>query len=286
MKSGVVVVWFNPNAEHVGNLILLLKQHKYICVVDNSVDANTKLIPSSTEINYIHNGNKGGIAGAFNRGFDYFYSENIASYVYTFDQDTKVPDNYFLDMDSFILTNKASIACPSFFDINAKTFGKFVKMKKLTFHESNDKTTHFCISSGMSISIKTYLLLNGFNEDLIIDHVDTEFALKAYTSNISISFNRDVVLEHAIGEREKKNFLGVTIKPNHHSAVRKYYISRNGTYLALKYFNNAKSYFVLNVFRMIHEYLSVILYENQKVDKIKAMNRGLVDAIKGKLGKY
>ncbi len=285
MNSGIIIVWFSPSKEHLNNLDLILEQTKNVVIVDNSQVNNAHFLVDRN-VNYISNKNIGGIAGAFNRGFDFFLQDDSIEYIYTFDQDTKIPCDYFVHMESFIRKNKAKIACPSFFDINSKTYGKFVKMSKFSFHETTDQTTHFCISSGMCISKSVYMDLNGFDENLIIDHVDTDFALKAYEKNIDIYVNSDVVLEHAIGEREKRNFLGVTIKPNHHSKVRKYYISRNGTYLAIKYFKLTKSYFILNVFRMIHEYMSVIFYEKDKYSKFRAMNKGILDAVKGNLGSY
>ncbi|MED0399956.1 glycosyltransferase family 2 protein, partial [Escherichia coli] len=66
--------------------------------------------------------------------------------------------------------------------------------------------------------------------------------------------------------------------------IRKYYIVRNGTYLALKYFKFSKGYFNLNILRVIHETVCVILYENDKIRKLSYMLRGLRDGIKGKLG--
>lgn len=286
MKVGVIVVWFNPDREHIKNLELMLEQVTDICIVDNSVHNDNYKLLKDKDVKYIHNSNIGGIAGAFNRGFDYFSNLGDVKNIYTFDQDTAIPNDFFSHMNEFVKNKGAKIACPSFFDTNAKTFGKFVKMGKIRFYESDDDKTHFCISSGMYINIEMYQYLGGFNEKLIIDHVDTEFALKAYVKKIDIYFNKNVTLKHAIGERESKKFLGVIIKPNHHSKIRKYYISRNGTYLAFKYFRYTKSYFVLNVARMIHEYMSVFLYENDKLNKIKAMNRGLVDALKSKLGNY
>jgi len=283
MLNCVIVVWFNPKKEHIDNIISLNEACDFVCVVDNSYQSNEKLLVSSS-VKYIHNRNQGGIAGAFNRGFDYFISKFEEPMIYSFDQDTVVPANFFEEMAHFIKDKNAKIACPNFFDINAKTHGKFVKMSDWGFFESDDDTTHFCISSGMFISKETYKLLGGFNEELVIDHVDTEFALKAYENGIKIFYNKNVCLNHAIGEREKRKFLGVTIKPNHHSKVRKYYIARNGTYLAFKYIKQCKAYFVLNVARMIHEYLSVILYENDKLRKISAMNKGLFDAVRGRLG--
>ncbi|WP_421856287.1 glycosyltransferase [Marinomonas sp.] len=283
MKIGVVIVWFNPSSEHLDNLKSHIKQCECICVVDNSL--NKYLLPLESNIHYIHNSNVGGIAGAFNRGADWLIKNNV-DYFYTFDQDSVVPDDFYEEMTQFTLSNNASISCPNFYDVNSKTYGKFVKMSKFYFSDTDDNKTHFCISSGMCIKSSVFIDLNKFDERFVIDHVDTEFLLKAVDSNIDVFYNKNVLLNHQIGERDLYDFLGVNLKPNHHNHIRKYYISRNGTYLSFKYFKKYKGYFVLNFMRIIHELICTVLYEENKMVKIYSIFKGLKDAVKGKLGAY
>lgn len=275
---GVIVVLYFPTEKHVNNLLALEHKGMKLCLVDNTPNENenNKLF-LKRDISYIDNRNIGGIAGAFNKGFSYLSKQGCAK-VFTFDQDSIIPTNFFEEMLIFAKINNARITCPNFFDINAKTFGKFVKLTQFGYQETSDNKTHFCISSGMLIDTAIFDSLGGFDEDLIIDHVDTDFAFKALVNNEKIFFAKDIVLEHQIGEREKHKFLGVTLKPNHHNKLRKYYISRNGTYLSFKYFKQYKGYFVLNFNRLIHEILCVILYEKNKLPKILSILRGLKDA--------
>lgn len=286
MKNCAIVVWYNPTIEHVDNLNKMKKNCDNICIVDNSSSSNSNLLDSLGGVNYILNKNIGGIARAFNLGFEYFINEVGCDAVYTFDQDSVVPDDFFDQMNGFVKIKKAEIACPNYYDINAKAYATFTKLTKFKYKESTDDTVDLCISSGMYISTEVYEKLGGFDERYIIDHVDTEFALKAYANKIPIYLNRDVCLEHAIGHCEVKKFLGKTIKPNHHPWIRKYYGARNGTYAAFKFWHVSKGFFVLNILRMIGEYLGVILYERDKLRKVHVMNKGLYHAIIGKLDYY
>lgn len=42
----------------------------------------------------------------------------------------------------------------------------------------------------------------------------------------------------------------------------------------------------MNTLRVIHEYVCVILYEESKLDKIKAMTKGIYHSVIGRLGSY
>ncbi|WP_426768219.1 glycosyltransferase [Erwinia aphidicola] len=288
MKFGITVVWFNPTAEQVKEILKFkYKNDCAVCIVDNSQSRNNKFesdIVGVNGINYIHNKNLGGIAGGFNRGVNHLFNCQDIGFVFTMDQDSILDIDFFVNMTDFCISKDAKLSCPNFYDRNSKTYGSFVLLTPFSYQITNSGSTHFCISSGMCISREAWLSIGQFNEDLIIDHVDTEYALRAYVNNIEIKVNYDQCLNHAIGERTKHKFLGVTIKPNHHSYIRKYYIIRNGTFLSFIYFKHTKGYFKLNVFRIIHEYLAVMLYEKDKLRKLKFMSKGLLHAIRGRLG--
>lgn len=287
MKVGVVIVWYNPTQDQVNNTFKLSNiDDLKVCVVDNSKEkyVDARLESKLETISYVHNGNEGGIAGAFNRGIESFLEDESISLYFTMDQDSDFQSSYYQEMSAFMVKNNAAIACPNFYDRNSKTYGTFVSLTPYFYKIVKDGTSVFCISSGMGISAEAWKDVGPFDEDLIIDHVDTDFCLKAYSKRIEIKVNYEQCLNHAIGEREKHYFLGVCFKPNHHSYVRKYYIVRNGTYLAFKYFGITKGYFNLNILRVIHEVACVVLYEKDKLRKLRFMAQGLIDGLRGKLG--
>lgn len=285
MKYSVIVVWFNPKEEEVKRAEALAEKGVYICVVDNSAEDCSEKVQENEYLHYLHNANKGGIAGGFNLGIEYTRrNRSETQYYFTMDQDSLLSKDYLDNMVDFSIKNNALISCPNFFDRNAKVYGSFVLLTKYGYEITREGKTHFCISSGMCISKRAWDILGQFNELLIIDHVDTDFALRAFKEKIDIYVNYGECLNHAIGERSRHRFCGVVIKPNHHSHVRKYYIVRNGTYLAIKNFGISKGYFLLNIMRVIHEFLSVVLYENNKIEKIHYMIKGGYHGLRGKLG--
>lgn len=283
MKFGAVIVLFNPSCSIMEKVEQIVSDESEFVFVDNSLTPNEI---RNEKVKYIHNKNNGGIAGAFNMGISYLYSKGC-DFVFTFDQDSIIPANFFSAMKLFIAEKKAEIVCPNFFDVNSKTYATFVKLKKFSYHVvDRPETTAFAISSGMGISKEVWNKLGKFKEEYIIDHVDTDYCLRAMGKNINIYVNYDVCLEHSIGNRTVHKLLGITIKPNHHSAVRKYYIVRNGTHLSFHYFFRYPSYFYLNFLRVIHESVCVLFYEKCKIVKVKAVIKGLVHSVIGRLDVY
>lgn len=284
MNIASIFVLYNPQPPEIEKIKKYCEDFEEIdwVVVDNSKSP----IDNYDEVKnckYVHNNNIGGIAGAISRGIEHT-SENT-EYVFTFDQDSVIPHNFFQSMANFIREKNAKLVCSNFFDVNSKTFAKFVHLNKFNYDVVSDSDyTTFAISSGMGINKSFWLEMNGVNENYIIDHVDTEICLKAHSRGERIYINYDICLEHAIGERKVYKFLGVTLKPNNHNHIRKYYIVRNGTHLAWKYLFKYPGYFYLNILRLIHEFLCTILYEKNKIKKLRYMAMGLIHSCLGKLG--
>lgn len=283
----VVVVLYNPDDEAILNLNQFNAFGLY--VINNGMDdISDKLtwLSKKRKFSYYNNNNKGGIAGALNVGVTNAFLDEY-DYVFTFDQDSNINDNFISSMESFIKNRNADIVCPNFYDINSHTFATFVELTKFKYKVVVDSdVTAFAISSGMGFSKNAWQKIGLLNEGYFIDHVDTDFCLRAIISELKIHVNRDVCLEHAIGNRTCHRFLGVTLKPNHHNYLRKYYIVRNGTHLGFKYFFKFPSYFYLNILRVTHEFACVLLYESDKQRKLSSMLKGLWHSVVNRLGQY
>jgi rhamnosyltransferase len=122
-------------------------------------------------------------------------------------------------------------------------------------------------------------------DDYFIDFIDNEFCLRVYRSGFKIAVNFDITINHAIGQREVHKIIGVALKPNHHSPERRYYISRNGIRTAIAYVHEYPSYIALLAARLMHEHLSIILFEQKKCRKLLASGLGIIHGMMGRMGK-
>lgn len=287
VNVGVIFVTYHPSDDFADKVLRILRHHQdlKLCVVDNSPETPASLESlEQNGITIISNFNNGGIAGAFNRGVKHLRRYRCDGYV-TFDQDSGIPDDFFTKLCQFIEKRPGvNLVCPDFIDINSKTSAKFVKLNRWTYKVTEGDTVHFAISSGFYFSDGAYAAIGDFNDDLFIDHVDTEYCLRALQCGYQIHVNRSSVLRHSIGNRSVRKLFGLTIKPNNHSPLRRYYIARNGVYLSRQYFKSYPSFSVLNLFRSIHELLAIVFFEDTKIRKLKAFAWGCIDGIRGNLG--
>jgi rhamnosyltransferase len=290
VKISAVVVTYNPVSEHLENIFRLGSQFDKVYVVDNSTektDLLTKLLHNSKFELINLNGNLG-IAKALNVGLSKACLEY--DYCVTFDQDSKLKVDFSSEMKkrlNYVDSNTAILA-PNFFDRNSKSYATFSLLTKWQCKNFNANPnikkllpSSFAITSGAFINLNIYMKIGPFKDEYFIDHVDSEYCLRAKRNGYKIFIAQDVVLNHSIGERTKHNLLGLTIKPNHHNAQRKYFICRNGISMSKEYFNDYPSYSFLTFARLVHEVIAIVFFEKNKLNKSKAMLFGFYDAIKG-----
>src|SRR5690625_1796498 len=238
MRIGIVFVAYNAPTSFIEKVVRKAQLWALpICVVDNSPQPDQALASlKQYGVEIRHQGNRGGIAAAFNVGITWLKTQGCTGYI-TFDQDSEIPDDFISDLLLFLKScPQAQVVCPNFYDVNSRAFATFIVLRRWYFKVSNGPTTDLAISSGFYLSDQAWQTIGRFNEALIIDRVDTEYCLRAKQLGYTIWVNRKSVLKHAIGQRSRHKLLGlITIKPSHHSVLRRYYIARNATWLSLRY---------------------------------------------------
>ena len=125
-----------------------------------------------------------------------------------------------------------------------------------------------------------------FYEKLFIDLVDHDFCLNLNKKGYKILQVNSSVLVHNLGESEKKKVLGVTMIPTNHSALRRYYMSRNRHYIWDKYKEDFPKWVLTDKRRFITENLKIILFEDNKIEKFKYIKMGIRDYKNNIFGKF
>jgi len=295
-KFAVIVVTYFPDAEIIHNLIQISDKCKNVIVIDNTPGSAGIEIPNIKNIKVLKNKKNMGLAFALNMGMNSAGKEGVEN-IFLLDQDSRPSDHYFNEMLAF----KSQMACqydrwafyvPNFYDRNSKTFARFPLLTRCTLTHATCKNVGsvqgdraaIAITSGMLISYSRFREIGPFREDYFIDFVDNEYCLKAAQKGYRIGVNCDTILDHAIGNRSLHRFFGLTVKPNHHLPLRRYYIARNGVRTAIDFVLPYPSYVPLIFARMLHEFISILLYEDQKSKKIRAMICGIYHGLTGRMG--
>ncbi|MBT1070964.1 glycosyltransferase [Pelotalea chapellei] len=288
-----VLVAFAPTLAQVVSIRTISLELDYMFVVDNTEGGASFLLSDNLPENIfvLVNNNEGGIAGALNVGIKAAIKKLGDCFIFLLDQDSCLPALFFERQYSFAMENKKMVVAPKYIDINSKTFGNYTKLCKWRIENINGETmslpfeTTFAITSGTMIFSSLFEKIGLFREDYFIDHVDSEFCIRLHRSGHMILINPDVVFEHAIGKRKLKIFLRIKFKPNFHSPLRRYYAVRNGIFMVRHHFKCFPSILWLLILRMGYEYMGIILFENDKLMKLKALFLGLIDGILPKVGR-
>ena len=285
-KVAAIIVSYNPDSNLFDSINLLLNQVEKVIIVDNgSKEKYVKYIKSINEdkIEIILNKENLGIATALNIGVRKAL-ENGYEWILTMDQDSKAsPDmvkKMFNVYNSINREERKDILSifPNFVDERIQSIEENSNMNSYEYVDAD-------ITSGNLLRKEVFEKVGFFDDSLFIDLVDTDFCMRLNEKGIKMIKIRDAVLYHSLGESKTiKGILG-SFNTSNHSALRRYYMTRNRFYILEKY--KGLNSFTLNRDKKLFkkEFVKIILGEKDKVNKIKMVLRGYKDYKKGIKGK-
>jgi rhamnosyltransferase len=134
----------------------------------------------------------------------------------------------------------------------------------------------WCITSGSYNNVNSWNTVGGFQEDFFIDYVDLEYSARVRHYGYNIYRAEKNVLNHEVGRINDYNIMGHKIFVLNHSALRKYYITRN-TIVSHKLFPR-EEFLSHPYLRTIKRSILVVLFEKDKYKKIVAIIKGIRDS--------
>lgn len=288
-KIAAIIVTYYPTSQVSDNILAISEDVDLTIVIDNTPNQNNFIELNNDKILIVNNKDNIGLAKALNIGMS-IAEQNSFENIFLFDQDTELPPNYF---DSMLLFKKQknnlrsdlwAAYVPNFLDINCMTYGRFPLISKYHFKHAQcpemcidyQKYAVIAITSGTLILVSKYKVIGPFRSDYFIDFIDNEYCLRIKEKGFNCAINCSITINHRIGKRTKKKLFGFEIKPNNHKPIRRYYIGKNGIKTAKKYIIKFPSYSVLITLRMIHEFISILLFENLKKQKISKLIIGIL----------
>lgn len=285
-KVAAIIVSYNPDSNLFDSINLLLNQVEKVIIVDNgSKEKYVKYIKSINEdkIEIILNKENLGVATALNIGVRKAL-KNGYEWILTMDQDSKAsPDmvkKMFNVYNSINREERKDILSifPNFVDERIQSIEENSNMNSYEYVDAD-------ITSGNLLRKEVFEKVGFFDDSLFIDLVDTDFCMRLNEKGIKMIKIRDAVLYHSLGESKTiKGILG-SFNTSNHSALRRYYMTRNRFYIWEKY--KGLNSFTLNRDKKLFkkEFVKIILGEKDKVNKIKMVLRGYKDYKKGIKGK-
>ena len=276
---GAGIVTYNPDIERLKeNINSIMSQVSQIVIVDNgsdNVEDICSMIEGNSGICMVWNEENGGIAKALNQ-IMHFADEHNWDWVLTLDQDSvTMPgliDNYrkYMDYDKV-----AMITC-LFLDRNYGVQQEYEFSEEYRYAER-------CITSGCLTKVAPCLETGGFDEGMFIDYVDFDMCYMLTERGYKILQSSFRGILHELGNSQRKEFFGREVIVTNHSPSRRYYYSRNVVYFIRKHrgYVSALRYYI----KLYGRLGVVLLYENNKFNKLKYGLKGIIDGYKMPLPK-
>lgn len=298
MEAVAGIVLYNPDIEVLKNNISILeKMVTKIILYDNTEYKDRKNIESQLikdSIIYISEGKNLGIAYALNKIMEKAKELN-SKWCFSFDQDSKIPDNIYSEYSKYFNEKDVGILCSQFIDHRRK----FMKVDKT---EESVTEVKKCITSASCTRIDVWEKVGKYDDKLFIDLVDNDFSKRVFYSEYKIYRINSVILEQKFGDIEYKDtkiarfWIKLSEKLNNVniakmsykkkvSPLRIYYTNRNVIYLNEKHKKyggigyesyNCKSYIEFFVFYNLFS----VLRGKEKLKIFKAIINGRRDGIK------
>ena len=283
LSIGAGIVTFNPDIDKLRSTLILLKdQVECIYIADNASENFSEisemtfaLKSEGCTINLMSGETNAGVAGGLNRIMK-VASEEGKKWVLTLDQDSCPDKDLVKGLSQGTKFERIGIICPRIKDINS---GRIL----VNFGEDtskNDKkyqTLHSCITAGSMINLEAWNTVGGYDEYLFMDYVDFGYSIRLRKSGYRILQCNQIIMEHEVGNTEVHRFLFKKVGVMNHSAMRKYYITRNRIYCSYKYY---RKFGFRNIVGIVKTIVLILCYEEDKKHKLSSVIRGVKDGIR------
>ena len=298
-----VVVSFNPRIESLAVLLQsLVQQQVATLVVDNASQNQAEVQAACTaagdSIDFSPQAQNLGLGAAHNIGIRTAQQRGCAQ-ILLLDQDS-VP---LKDMVANLATaldikqsNQPPVAAVGATYLNADNgsesffvrFGWFKFRRQYCGQRDADGCVQadFLISSGSLIDLEAIEAIGLMDEGLFIDHVDTDWFLRAGSKGYSMYGVCDAVMQHGLGENTHQINIGGTRQRNvpQHKPFRYYYIFRNSVLLYRRPYSN-RLWRWNDLQRLLLIVLMFAVFKSPRAENARMMWRGLLDGIRGRQGK-
>lgn len=297
-----VIVTYNPDIDLLKRQIGSLVNQCKVIVVDNSEDSesqnNVFKISERFETTNIVMGSNFGIAAAQNAGVKLAQKKFLdVRYILLLDQDS-IPSDHFVDVlyseyRRINKTEKIAVLGPALYDPRAKQFHGFHVLKGLRYRRlkpaKSEPSPIECTtvnSSGSFFSVDIFRDVGEFENNLFIDHVETEWSFRAKNLGYKLYATVKVSLEHYMGDEVLTfSLLGMRdVFLPYRSPLRHHYLFRNSLVLLRRPYIPIvwKLYCLI---KLLFTFAIFLTFSNERRAQLKGMLRGVRDGLLGRHGK-
>lgn len=279
-----VIVAYHPSAKTLGSMPEVLAQVQGLVVVDNGSNPDEldplRVASQTLGFELIENGENLGIAEALNQGVRWAKSKGYP-WVILFDQDSRITDGFVCQMfaawESHPERERVVSIHPKYVDPETGT--------EPLVRRASDGGPVVSLTSGALMPAWIFDRIGAFASEYYIDCVDFEYSYRIRAAGYRIIDSRQAVLLHRAGYPQTFSFLGFSFRPSHHSAIRRYYISRNRIAVCRKYFRVFPGWVLQFMYDSLRETIKCFVGEQDRVRKLRNFLLGTWHGLTGRMGR-
>ena len=296
-----IIVTYNPDISTLKAAIKALSsQVETIVIVDNGSNDDIGIFLATlteTEVNKIKLltlKQNYGLGAAYNRGIA-IARQLDAEFILLLDHDS-IPQQNMLEKlrNAFICLKKEGkpiAAVGPRYSFPDKTYlSEFIRITPKGFERILCKDpceyirADFLISSGSLISLSALNQIGDMDETLFIDHIDTEWCLRAQSKGFQIYGVCEAIMFHALGDKQIRVWWKRWRSIPCHQPFRYYYMFRNSV-LLWRRTNIPITWKSADRLRIIYLLFFFSIFSPNRIANLKMMLKGLTHGLRGVSGK-
>lgn len=287
--AGVLVVY--DAARPVRTLLPPLQSClEHLILVDNSPEGHPDLadVAESPGLTVLRNRNRGLLAGAYNRALDWLRAHPVADHVLFLDEDSEVePVAVFLAAGTVRLAlarSEVSAVAPLYVERETGLPGAHIRLARWTFRvlprePEGPVEVSFLINSMSLWKWSALDHIGPYNEGLGLDHIDTDYCLRAGRLGYRLILDPCVRFSHSIGRRRPYTLFGKRLQSGGHGPARRRAIGRNTVLLAKHFGGRHPAFLFLCLARLGYELLGIAVAETGRAAKLGGLLGGALGGL-------
>lgn len=268
---------FGPDDRLVASVARAVRQFAQVVVVNDApAEAGSARLARAAALGAVvlHDAENLGLAAALNRGVRVALAGG-ARWIATFDQDSIPPDGFVEGLLGALAGDpraaRVGILAPALAGERGRPAGAPHRVPTV-------------ITSGSLIRAEVLVEVGLLDEALFIDYVDHDFCLRVGRAGWDVVRVPGTVLDHRLGAPREHRVLGLALRSTHHSARRRYCSVRNRVVVYRRHALFAPAWAARDLGQLGKELAKLVLVEEDRWPKLRAVARGLWDGLAGRLG--
>lgn len=289
-----VVVLYQPDTGTEDNLRAMVRECGRLLVMNNGSSAGFRAtIADIPGVELRDMGGNVGLGAALNQGLTWACAQGMR-WAVTFDQDSQPAAGMVQALwRTAQAMPQAAIVCPRIADTGDSmkgyrwvarhpVFPGFFKRIPCTGADLPEVT--MAVTSGSLFDLGVWEKLGRFEEAFFIDYIDIEYCLRVVRANGRVAVAGTAILHHRLGARTEREILGRDFRPMNHAPFRHFYMARNRVATWRRHALAVPHWAAFDFCFMCYNLGRVLLFEQQRWAKVKAMARGTWHGLLGRSG--